>query len=71
MCELYYLSISVRFLNWSPSTMLPRVNKVTKTEIHASQSLTIVAVPIFHEVNAFFFVYDLYYDVIRITDLWN
>jgi hypothetical protein len=40
--------------------MLPRVNKVAKTETHAAQALTIVAVPIFHEVNTFFFVYDLH-----------
>jgi len=51
--------------------MLPRVNKVTKTETHAAQSLTIVAEPTFHEVNTLFFVYDLYCDVIRITGLWN
>jgi hypothetical protein len=53
-------------MNWSPSMMLPSVNKVTKTGTHAAQSLTIVAEPIFHELNTFFFVYDLYYDVIRI-----
>jgi len=51
--------------------VLPSVNKVTKTETHAAQSLTIAAEPKFNEVNTFFFVYDLYCDVIRITDLWN
>jgi hypothetical protein len=51
--------------------MLSRVNKVTKIETHAAQSLKIVAEPIFHEVNALFFMYDLYYDVIRMTDLWK
>ena len=50
--------------------VLPSVNKVTKTEIHAAQALTIVAEPKFNEVNTIFFVHDLYY-VIRITDLWN
>jgi hypothetical protein len=48
---------------------LVRVNKVIKTKQHAAQSLTIAAEPIFHEVNTFFFVCDLSYDVVKITDL--
>jgi len=51
--------------------VLPSVNKVTKTETRAAQALTIVAEPKFNEVNTLFFVYDLYYDVIRITCLRN